>query len=86
MKLEMEKNVRLWVFIILIPKVRSQTNIAQYIPISCMNNAQSSFEDYCYWLSEVIPVMISKNQCAFVKGRNIVDNSALAEELFRDFD
>lgn len=29
--------------------------------------------------------MISPNQCAFVKGRNISDNSNLAEELLRGF-
>ncbi|XP_057418021.1 uncharacterized protein LOC130712200 [Lotus japonicus] len=67
----------------LIPKVDSPENVAQFRPISCCNYILKVLSRIMVTrLKEDLSSIISPNQSAFVAGRVIQDNIAVAQEAF----
>ncbi|GKC49890.1 RNA-directed DNA polymerase, eukaryota, reverse transcriptase zinc-binding domain protein [Tanacetum coccineum] len=69
-------------FIVLIPKISDPLDLSDYRPISligCMYKVLSKL--LSYRLSRVIHKLISPNQTAFLKGRQILDGSLIANEI-----
>ena len=63
-----------YVILMLIPKVKGVDNIHLFRPIALINNiAKFSFKAFATRLSPVAHKLISQTQCAFVKGRVILD-------------
>ncbi|XP_074300468.1 uncharacterized protein LOC141631739 [Silene latifolia] len=70
--------------ITLIPKVKHPVSVLEYRPIACCNILYKSIAKIlCNRLSEVLPDIISSSQRAFIKGRNIVDNVLICQDLVR---
>lgn len=69
-------------FLVLIPKIEKATRIKDYRPISLCNFIYKIiarlFNDR---LATILPDQISPNQGAFVKGRRLLENISLAQEL-----
>ncbi|WRX10499.1 Reverse transcriptase domain - like 10 [Theobroma cacao] len=69
-------------FITLVPKVSSPSSIAQYRPISLVGSAYKILAKVlAVKLKSVINSVVGNNQFAFVKGRQILDCSLIANEL-----
>ncbi|XP_038996679.1 uncharacterized protein LOC120121391 [Hibiscus syriacus] len=72
--------------VVLVPKVPNPSIVKDFIHISCCTVIYKTITRILVrLLSTVFPSMISKNQTAFVKGRSIVDNTLLAQELVRGY-
>ncbi|XP_039029055.1 uncharacterized protein LOC120163114 [Hibiscus syriacus] len=72
--------------IALIPKVSNPNKVRDFRPISyCSVIYKTITKILVKRLTTLLPGIISLNQSAFVKGRNIVDNTLLAQELIRDY-
>ncbi|XP_074314781.1 uncharacterized protein LOC141650580 [Silene latifolia] len=70
--------------ITLIPKNDRPTSVVHYRPISCCNVLYKVISKIlCARLALVLPDIISKNQGAFVKGRSILENILICQDLVR---
>ncbi|XP_074266805.1 uncharacterized protein LOC141590092 [Silene latifolia] len=68
----------------LIPKVKNHVSVLEYRPIVCFNIIYKCITKIlCSRLSEVLPDIVSCSQGGFVKGRNIVDNVLICQDLVR---
>jgi len=73
-------------FLILIPKSNEAGSLSDYRAISCCNVIYKLISKILSnRLKKVVGELISPNQHAFLKGRQIGDCSLLAHELIRDF-
>ncbi|XP_058078582.1 uncharacterized protein LOC131226864 [Magnolia sinica] len=73
--------------ICLVPKKLGVKSFSDYRPISPCNVVYKIFATIILdRLSTILPKVISLEQGAFVRGRSIDENVALAQELFRDVD
>ncbi|XP_074315308.1 uncharacterized protein LOC141651499 [Silene latifolia] len=71
-------------FITLLPKVELPQNVTQYRPIACCNVLYKAISKVpATRLSKVLPEIISPNQGAFVKGRTIIENILICQDLVR---
>ncbi|XP_074314061.1 uncharacterized protein LOC141649266 [Silene latifolia] len=70
--------------ITLIPKVERPETIKHYRPISCCNVIYKTISKLlCARLAVILPDIISRNQGAFVKGRSILENILICQDLIR---
>ncbi|KAK4384386.1 Retrovirus-related Pol polyprotein from type-2 retrotransposable element R2DM [Sesamum angolense] len=70
----------------LIPKVRTQHSVADLRPISCCNVIYKVISKILVCrFREILDLLISPSQNAFVPGRLISDNVLLAQELFSGY-
>ncbi|XP_074315517.1 uncharacterized protein LOC141651715 [Silene latifolia] len=70
--------------ITLIPKMDMPTNVKHFRPISCCNVLYKAISKImCNRLAAILPDIISKNQGAFVKGRSILENILICQDLVR---
>ncbi|XP_039039689.1 uncharacterized protein LOC120177707 [Hibiscus syriacus] len=68
--------------IVLVPKVPNPNKVREFRPIFCCSVIYKTITKILVKrLTTLLPGIISRNQLAFVKGRNIVDNTLLAQEL-----
>jgi hypothetical protein len=71
---------------VLLPKKDSPSTFADYRPISLCNFVNKIFTRLlCERLRDILPRLVSPEQSAFVKGRDILDNVLLAQELLQHF-
>lgn len=81
----MERQVNATI-ISLIPKTNNASSIHDYRPISCCSTIYKCIAKIlANRLREVLPLLISSNQAAFVRGRSISDNLLLAHELVHNY-
>jgi hypothetical protein len=72
--------------IALVPKVPNAHHVRDFRPISCCNTFYKCISKViASRLKIVLPRVISKNQAAFLPGRNILDNILLAHELLKGY-
>ncbi|XP_074265182.1 uncharacterized protein LOC141587606 [Silene latifolia] len=70
--------------ITLIPKVPIPDNVMQFRPISCCNTLYKYLSKViCTRLEKLLPHIINPSQSAFVKGRDIVGNILICQDLVR---
>ncbi|XP_074282906.1 uncharacterized protein LOC141607456 [Silene latifolia] len=70
--------------ITLIPKVERPETVKHYRPISCCNVIYKTISKLlCARLAVILPDIISRNQGAFVKGRSILENILICQDLIR---
>ncbi|KAL0293690.1 UNVERIFIED_CONTAM: hypothetical protein Scaly_3136500 [Sesamum calycinum] len=70
----------------LIPKVRNPQSVAEFRPISCCNVIYKAITKILVSrIREILDLLISPSQNAFVPGRLISDNILLAQELFSGY-
>ncbi|XP_074298118.1 uncharacterized protein LOC141628935 [Silene latifolia] len=70
--------------LILIPKIDRPVCVTQFRPIACCNTIYKCIiRLLCNRLGAVLPHIISPNQSAFVKGRVIVENILICQDLVR---
>ncbi|KAL0294225.1 UNVERIFIED_CONTAM: Retrovirus-related Pol polyprotein from type-2 retrotransposable element R2DM [Sesamum calycinum] len=68
------------------PKVRTPHSVADFRPISCCNVIYKVITKiFCGRIREILDLLISPSQNAFVLGRLISDNVLLAQELFSGY-
>lgn len=70
----------------LVPKVEAPSTIKDYRPISCCNVPYKCITKILVnRMQPFLPSLINPCQSAFVKGRSIVDNVLLMQELVKDY-
>ncbi|XP_074288572.1 uncharacterized protein LOC141613726 [Silene latifolia] len=70
--------------ITLIPKLDRPTSVKHFRPISCCNVLYKAISKImCNRLARFLPDIISRNQGAFVKGRSILENILICQDLVR---
>ncbi|XP_074319911.1 uncharacterized protein LOC141656761 [Silene latifolia] len=70
--------------ITLVPKCALPQNVTQFRPISCYNVLYKCISKLlCSRLSEVLPDVISDTQGGFIKGRSIVENILICQDIMR---
>ncbi|XP_074289139.1 uncharacterized protein LOC141614280 [Silene latifolia] len=68
----------------LIPKCAMPQNVTQFHPISCCNVVYRCISKLlCNRLSGVLPELISDSQGGFIKGRSIVENILICQDIVR---
>ncbi|PKI77055.1 hypothetical protein CRG98_002558 [Punica granatum] len=82
-KMRMEANSTI---IILVPEKPKADHMKDFRPISCCNIFYQCFTKVLpNRLKKAFPILISKNQSAFIKGRRIADNILVAHELVNNY-
>ncbi|XP_039038968.1 uncharacterized protein LOC120176645 [Hibiscus syriacus] len=72
--------------IVLVPKALNACMAKEFRPISCCTVVYKTITRIITTrLSLIFPCMISPSQTTFVKGRNIVDNTLLAQEIVKGY-
>ncbi|KAE8682595.1 hypothetical protein F3Y22_tig00111238pilonHSYRG00266 [Hibiscus syriacus] len=72
--------------ITLVPKTHNAGMAKDFRPISCCSVVYKTITGIIVkWLASYFPDMILPNQSAFIKGRSIVDNTLLAQEIVRGY-
>ncbi|XP_074265897.1 uncharacterized protein LOC141588349 [Silene latifolia] len=70
--------------ITLIPKVERPTSVKHFRPISCCNVLYKAISKIlCDRLALILPDLINRSQGAFVKGRSILENILICQDLVR---
>lgn len=70
----------------LIPKVANASHMHQFRPISCCNVLYKAISKLLTLrMKNVMPYLVSPNQAAFIKGRNLGDHVLLAQALCKDY-
>ncbi|XP_016731768.1 uncharacterized protein [Gossypium hirsutum] len=70
--------------ITLVPKCENSSHIKEFRPISCCSSVYKCISKvFVNRITRYLPELISKSKRAFIKGRNIVDNTLLAHEFMR---
>ncbi|XP_074301196.1 uncharacterized protein LOC141632554 [Silene latifolia] len=70
--------------ITLIPKVEMPETVLQFRPIACCNTVYKCLSKViCARLGKVLPDIISSSQSAFIKGRDIVGNILICQDLIK---
>ncbi|XP_074297744.1 uncharacterized protein LOC141628511 [Silene latifolia] len=68
----------------LIPKVDRPTSVKHFRPISCCNVLYKAISKIlCTRLALILPDLINRSQGAFVKGRSILENILICQDLVR---
>lgn len=68
--------------IILLPKGKHQATLVKYKPISLYNTIYKILAKLlCSRLVQILPHLITENQCTFLKNRSPVDNAMIAHAL-----
>lgn len=72
--------------IALVPKVPNPTKVGDYRPISCCNTIYKCIAKIlAKRIQSVLPHIIDPAQSGFVRGRRIIDNIFLTQEIMRDY-
>ncbi|XP_074314233.1 uncharacterized protein LOC141649441 [Silene latifolia] len=70
--------------ITLIPKCDRPSSVKQFRPIACCNMIYKVISKLlCNRLAQVLPDLISENQGAFIKGRSIIENVLICQDLVK---
>ncbi|XP_074283597.1 uncharacterized protein LOC141608138 [Silene latifolia] len=70
--------------ITLVPKMDVPDSVVQFRPIACCNTIYKCISKIiCNRLSTILPDVISPSQSAFIKGRDIVGNILICQDLIR---
>ena len=70
----------------MLPKINNPERAADFRPISCCNVIYKTITKLiCSRLKEVLPTIISDGQGAFVKGRKLLFNVLLCQDLVRGY-
>ncbi|XP_074267102.1 uncharacterized protein LOC141590406 [Silene latifolia] len=68
----------------LIPKVDNPRSVKEFRPIACCNTLYKVISKIiCTRISGCLPQIINPAQCAFIKGRSILGNILISQDLFR---
>lgn len=72
--------------LVLIPKVQGAETLKDFRPISCCNILYKVISKVlANRIKVLLPELIEPNQCAFVKGRLLLENVVLATELVKNY-
>ncbi|XP_039067947.1 uncharacterized protein LOC120213999 [Hibiscus syriacus] len=72
--------------IALVPKITNHSKVKDYRPISCYSVVYKAITKILVKrLTNMLPKIITLNQTTFVKGRNIIDNTLLAQDLVKGY-
>lgn len=72
--------------LVVLPKINNPEKAANFRPISCCNVIYKTITKLiCSRLKEVLPTIISEGQGAFVKGRELLFNVLLCQDLARGY-
>ena len=72
--------------LVILPKVLNPERAKDFRPISCCNVIYKYITKLlCTRLKEVLPLLINLNQGAFVKGRKLLFNVLLCQDLVRGY-
>ncbi|XP_074315726.1 uncharacterized protein LOC141651935 [Silene latifolia] len=70
--------------ITLIPKNANPVSVMEFRPIACCNTIYKCIAKLlCTRMGQVLPDIISSNQGGFIKGRNIVENILICQDIVR---